>query len=65
MHVKKTFNFDIYRYLGIFFLRKKKEDIPKILVKVFLRNHKILARIFIRKELERFIIEFAWEIVKD
>lgn len=61
--VKKTFNFDIYRYLGNIFSEKEKEDIQNISKSFFKESQNIAPDIY-QKELERFIIEFAWKSSK-
>jgi len=61
--VKKTFNFDIYRHLTNIFSDKEKENIQSINKDFYKESQKITPDIY-QKELERFIIEFAWKSSK-
>lgn len=61
--VKKTFNFDIYQHLTNIFSEKEKADIQDM-NKSFPRESQKIAPDIYQKELERFIIEFAWKSSK-
>jgi len=60
---KKTFNFDIYKYLTNLFSQKEKEDIQSVNKDFLKESLKITLDVY-QKELERFIIEFAWKSSK-
>lgn len=61
--IKKSFNFAIYPYLNNLFSEKEKENIQKI-NKNFSQESKAINPDIFQKELERFLIEFAWKSSK-
>ncbi len=62
-NVKKTFNFNIYQYLINLFSEKEKKYIQNMNKSFSEESQKITPDIY-QKELERFIIEFAWKSSK-
>lgn len=62
-NVKKSFNFDVYPYLKELFSEQERNAVQKIHRSFFEESKKINQDIF-QKELERFLIEFAWKSSK-
>ncbi|HUD43916.1 MAG TPA: Fic family protein [Patescibacteria group bacterium] len=61
--VKKSFDFAIYPYLKNLFTEKEKQEIQEVNISFTSEAEKVAPDIF-QKELERFIIEFAWKSSK-